>query len=116
MSVERLAQNETYFPGYQEAHSGVTAVAFGVRRVSDGQWYDFDDSTFKAAGWTTKQQDLAEDDDGLWTYDTGWAVPDSNAVYHLQWKITDGTGAYYELGIKIIVNSTFQREDSARII
>ena len=105
-SVERLAQSETYYPGYQEAHSDVTAVAFGIRRVSDGQWYDFNDSTFKASGWITKHQALAEDDDGLWTYDTGWAIPDSDTVYHLQWKITDATGTYQELGPKIIVNSS----------
>ena len=106
MSTERLAQSETYYPGYQEAHSGVTAIAFGIRRVSDGQWYDFNDSTFKASGWATKHQALAEDDDGLWTYDTGWAIPDSDTVYHLQWKITDATGTYQELGPKIIVNSS----------
>ncbi|RKZ09465.1 hypothetical protein DRQ25_06305 [Candidatus Fermentibacteria bacterium] len=105
MSTERLAQSETYYPGYQEAHSGVTAIAFGIRRVSDGQWYDFNDSSFKASGWTTKHQALTEDDDGLWTYDTGWPIPDVNAVYHLQWKITDATGTYWELGSKIIVNS-----------
>ena len=107
MSTERLAQSETYYPGYQEAHSGVTGVAFGIRRVADGQWYDFNDSTFKASGWTTKQQALAEGDDGLWTYDTGWAIPDADAVYHLQWKITDATGTFYELGPKIIVNDIY---------
>ncbi|MCK4788136.1 MAG: hypothetical protein KAV87_30615 [Desulfobacteraceae bacterium] len=107
MNVERLAQSETYYPGHQEAHSGVTGVAFGIRRVSDGHWYDFNDSTFKAAAWTTKHQTLAEDDNGLWTYDTGWAIPDADTVYHLQWKITDATGSFYELGPKIVVNDTY---------
>lgn len=113
--VERLAQSETFYPSKQEPHNGVTAIAYGIRRFSDGQWYDFNDSTFKAAGWTTKHDDLAEDDDGLWTLDAGWAIPDSNEVYQIQWKITDPTSSFYERGPKLIINDATLPQTSTQI-
>lgn len=103
--MERLAQSETYYPGYQEPDSGVTGVAFGICRLTDGFWYDFNDSTFKDSGWTTKHQALAEDDDGFWLYTTGWAIPDANATHQVQWKVTDASGTFYAEGPKIVVNS-----------
>lgn len=36
-------------------------VEVKIKRVSDGQWYDFDDDSFKAAGWGNKSADLSED-------------------------------------------------------
>ena len=104
--MERLAQSETYYPAYQEGHSGVTGVAFGVCDLTDGDWLDFNDSTFKAVGWTTQYQAMAEDENGLWNYTTGWAIPDANCTYQIQFKVTDGTGTYYAGGPKIVVNSS----------
>ena len=104
--MERLAQSETYYPAYQEGHSGVTGVEFGVCDLTDGDWLDFNDSTFKAAGWTTQYQAMAEDENGLWNYPTGWAIPDANCTYQIQFKVTDGTGTYYADGPKIVVNSS----------
>lgn len=42
--------------------TGKTDIVLSIRRVSDGQFFDFADLTFKAAGWTTRQQTLAEVD------------------------------------------------------
>lgn len=106
MTIERLAQSETYYPVYQQQDSEVTAIAFGIRRISDGYWFDFNSSTFEASGWTTKHQPLAEDDDGLWSYDTGWAIPDSNNTYFVQFKITIPTETFYKEGPTLIVNSS----------
>lgn len=103
--MERLTQSEIYYPGYQEPDSGVTGVAFGICRMTDGFWYDFDDSTFKNSGWTTQHQTMAEDANGFWLYTAGWAIPNSNSIYQIQWKITDATGTFYSEGTKIIVNS-----------
>lgn len=103
--MERLAQSETYYPGYQEPDSGVTAVAFGICRMTDGFWYDFNDSTFKNSGWTTQHQTMTEDANGFWLYTTGWAIPDSNSIYQIQWKVTDATGTFYSEGTKIVINS-----------
>ena len=105
--IERLAQAETYYPALQEPSTGVTAVSFQVCRLSDGYWYDFNDSTFKNSGWTTKAQAMAEDDNGLWIYMTGWAVPDADAQYKIQFSVTDGAGTFYPEGPKIIVNSSY---------
>jgi hypothetical protein len=35
--------------------TGVTDLLIAIQRVSDGFWYDFNDDTFKASGWTTRQ-------------------------------------------------------------
>jgi len=102
----RLAQGETWYPELQEATDRTTAVAVGLRRFSDGHWYDWNDSTFKASGWTTKHQALAEDDNGLWTYDAGFAMPASNAVYVAQFKII-AVDTYYEEAMVIRVNSSY---------
>lgn len=42
--------------------TGKTDILLSIRRVSDGQWYDFNDDTFKAIGWTTRQQQMTETD------------------------------------------------------
>ena len=104
--MERLAQSETYYPAYQEPDSGVTAVEFGICRLPDGFWNDFNDSTFKASGWTTQYQAMAEDENGLWNYPTGWAIPDANCTYQIQFKVTDATGTFYASGSKIVVANT----------
>lgn len=40
--------------------TGKTDILLSIRRVSDGFWYDFNDDTFKSAGWTTRQQAMSE--------------------------------------------------------
>ena len=104
--MERYAQSETYYPDYQEPDSGVTGVAFGVCRLTDGLWWDFNDSTFKNVGWTTQYQAMAEDENGLWIYTTGWAIPNANAAYKIQYEVTDATGTFYAVGKKLVVNDT----------
>jgi hypothetical protein len=42
--------------------TGKTDILLSIRRVSDGQWYDFSDDTFKASGWTTRQEQMTETD------------------------------------------------------
>jgi hypothetical protein len=36
-------------------------VTIKIKRMSDGYWLDFNDSTFKASGWTSKSTTLSED-------------------------------------------------------
>ena len=40
--------------------TGLTDVLLEIRRESDGFYLDFNDSTFKNAGWTTRQNQMAE--------------------------------------------------------
>lgn len=40
--------------------SGET-VPLKIKKVSNGYWFDFDDSTFKTSGWTSKSTNLSED-------------------------------------------------------
>lgn len=42
--------------------TGKSDILISIRRKSDGYWYDFDDDTFKASGWTTRQQAMTETD------------------------------------------------------
>lgn len=44
-------------------------VTLKIKRVSDGYWYDFSDSTFKNTGWTNKSTNLTEDStEGFYYY------------------------------------------------
>lgn len=104
--MERLAQSETYKPAKHEPHDGVTGIAFGIMRMSDLYFYDFDDTDFKDSGWTTQYQAMTKKSNGMWGNSTGWAIPNSNNVYQVQWKITDPTSSFYREGPKIIVNNT----------
>jgi len=57
--TERI-QTSALKDGSLVAQTGLTTVLLSIQRVSDGQWYDFNDDTFKAAGWTTRQQQMSE--------------------------------------------------------
>lgn len=40
--------------------TGLTTVVVSLQRTSDGHFLDFSDDTFKATGWTTRQQQMNE--------------------------------------------------------
>jgi len=42
-------------------HQTGLTVALSIKRVSDGYWYDFMSSTFKASAWSSKTVTLTED-------------------------------------------------------
>lgn len=58
-ATERV-QTPALKDGSLAALTGLATVLLSVQRTSDGQWLDFADSTFKAAGWTTRQQAMTE--------------------------------------------------------
>ncbi len=113
--MERYTQSETYYPSKQEPDSGVTAIGVGICRLIDGYWWDFNDSTFKNVGWTTKYQALTEDDNGLWLYSTGWAIPDANSAYAIHWQMTDASGTFYAEGHQIVINDAILGATPAQV-
>jgi hypothetical protein len=104
MEAIRFYQSETYRPRRQRDHDDVSAIAYGICRLTDGQWWDFDDGQFEAAVDNTQYQSMTADDNGFYINTTGWAIPDANAQYAVQFKITDGTGDFYREGPILIVN------------
>lgn len=42
-------------------HVASQTVNVSIQRVSDGYWFDFNDSTFKNSGWTSKVEAMTED-------------------------------------------------------
>lgn len=48
-----------------DALTGLTDLFVRLRRDSDGEYFDWDDSTFKAAGWTERDKLLVEVDSSL---------------------------------------------------
>ena len=83
MSNELVQSNETervYATALDADGDPVTSltdVLIEIRRVSDGQYYDFNDNTFKASGWTTRQQQMSELD-----------VTNSAGVYYYDFNTT----------------------------
>lgn len=59
-----------------------------ILRLSDGKLLDFNDNTFKSAGWTTPQANMTEIAAGLTTppsrldgeYSYGWTIPTAKGV------------------------------------
>lgn len=50
-------------------HVGSQTVVLSIQKASNGYWYDFSDSTFKASGWSNKTTNLSEDaTNGLYSY------------------------------------------------
>ena len=72
--------------------TGLGNVLLSIRRVSDGYWLDFDDDTFKASGWTTRQQAMTQTD-----------VTNDPGVYH------------YDLDTSTITNPTADDTYEARV-
>lgn len=100
-----IYKGEKHYPVFQEPNANVTAVAFGVVRLSDGYYYDFADGVFKASGWTTQYQALTEASNGLWIYSDGWTTPNVEATYREQFKVTDDAGLFYPLGEAVQVTA-----------
>jgi hypothetical protein len=75
--------------------TGKTDILISIRRVSDGFWYDFNDSTFKSSSWTTRQQVMSEtdatNDPGVYHYN--FISPSADAVYEIRVDQSPGTDA-----------------------
>lgn len=45
-----------------DAVNSLSNILLGIRRISDDQWLDFNDNTFKASGWSSRQTVMTEFD------------------------------------------------------
>jgi hypothetical protein len=68
--------------------TGHTDVLLTIRRDSDDYYLDFDDDTFKASGWTTRQKVMGEKDS-----------TNSPGVYFYDWDTTDHSGDNYHMEV-----------------
>lgn len=69
-------------------------VTLQIKKVSNGQWFDFSDSTFKSSGWTSKTTGLSENTtDGFYFY--AFNPPASEtAPEQYQFLIDNASGVY----------------------
>jgi len=104
-----LNKTDIYYPQYQEPTGDVSAVAFGIIRLSDGKMYDFSGGEWKSSGWATQYQAMTESQNGLWIYTPGWTTPNTKAIYKVQLKITDPSGSYYTDGDLLNVTDIVQQ-------
>ena len=102
MAEERYISGGTYYPSLQEPNDTTTGIDVRIFRPSDGFWWDWNDGTFKNAGWTTKEQALTEDDEGMWRFSTGWNLPTGEAAYKAQFEVTDASATYIVEGPSIL--------------
>ena len=109
----RMYVNEVFYPSYPAPHAGITAVNFGICRLSDGYWFDFDTLTFKASGWGTQYKAMTEDSNSLWIYAAGWTIPRATVSYKVNYKVTDASGVFYAQGEIISVLSTQETGEAA---
>jgi len=80
--------------------SGST-VSLKFLRLSDGFWYDFNDSTFKDSAWVADSANMTQDSNNVWTYD--WTTPRDEDKYQIVFVeggillLILGLGAYLRL-------------------
>jgi len=65
--------------------TGLTDVLLEIYRKSDGKYFDFNDTTFKSSGWTTRQNAMTE-----------LSASYSPGVYYYDFDTTDHSSAYVE--------------------
>jgi len=75
------------------AHVTGESPTVSVRKASNGYWYDFNDSTFKNTGWTTKAQTLTEDA--------------TNEIYYLVWTPPSSETGEEEYTFKVKNTGTY---------
>lgn len=75
--------------------TGLTDVKLEIYRKSDGKYFDFNDSTFKSSGWTTRQGVMTELSASL-----------SPGVYYYDFDTTSHTSQYVEETFLMTMTST----------
>ena len=70
-------QVELLLTDYDNAPITGASVSIRIRRISDDYFYDWDDSTFKASGWTTIADTMSEVDA---TNDYGFSLININRL------------------------------------
>lgn len=75
-------------------HVSGQTVALKIQRASDGDFYDFSSSTFKASGWTSKTTNLSEDStNGFYYYSFTPPVSETGPEQYV--FVVDNTDATY---------------------
>lgn len=69
-------------------------VTLQIKKTSTGDWFDFSDSTFKAAGWTSKTTNLAEDAINGFYYYTFNPPASETAAEEYQFLIDNADATY----------------------
>ena len=70
------------------------SVSIKIMRLSDGYWFDFNDSTFKNSGWVSDVASMSSDDNTVFTY--AWTTPDAQDKY--QPVFIDNDAVYQSAG------------------
>lgn len=80
--------------------TGLTNVKLEIYRKSDGKYFDFNDSTFKSSGWTTRQGVMTE-----------LSATNSPGVYYYDFDTTDHTSQFVEETFLMTVTSATAAND-----
>lgn len=80
--------------------TGLTDVLLEIYRKSDGKYFDFNDTTFKSSGWTTRQGVMTE-----------LSASYSPGVYYYDFDTTDHSSAYVEESYLITTTSATAAND-----
>lgn len=69
-------------------------VTLAIKKISNGYWFDFDDSTFKNTGWTSKTTNLTEDSTDGFYYYTFTPPGSETAVDEYQFLVDNASATY----------------------
>ena len=103
----RYYQGEVFYPRVLEPNTTVSSIDMMILRLTDGYWWDFNDSSFKNTGWTTPTQALSEEavpsgsGESTWIWTTGWTLPSADAEYAIVFRDNDN---YIYEGPTLVVN------------
>ena len=94
------------------ALTGSSNLRVEIRRVEDDYFYDFNDSTFKASGWTTKQATLTQ----ISATNAPGKYRLSGGVNTTGWNLGDYDVTFVEVSTSLVVNSPEFAEGTIRIV
>lgn len=101
-NTERL--RATALDGSGAFVTGLSDVLIEIRRESDGFYLDFNDSTFKSTGWTTRQQAMTELNA---TYSPG--------AYYYDFNTTGATNTEYFIRVTCASAANFPQESAVTV-
>lgn len=96
-------------------HVSGQTVSLKIQKVSTGHWFDFDDSTFKASGWTSKSTNLSEDStEGFYYYVFNPPASETTAEQY-RFCVDNASGTYGDHQCEVISYQEFGGSSASAI-
>lgn len=88
-------------------HVSGQTVTLKIKKISNGYWFDFSDSTFKVSGWTSKSVNMSEDSTEGYYYYLFNPPASETAAEQYQFCVDNASGTYGDHQCEVISYQDF---------